>query len=382
MWSVVTHGDNGQARLTMLGRHRDELVRENGAGRSPDAEGMSTFLRRCPRRRRSVDDHIPRCFGSSAAGRDGIMDLGLEGRFALGDRCVAGYGRRHRRDARAPRAPPSWCTASSRARPTRRSARSPKRAVRAAPSPATSAPRTEPRARDDGARRRSTGSTSWSTTTASPTGSDLGRRPTPRAGTPATTRTWCRRSGSRRRSSTDMRGGGLGPSRVRRRRSAPPDPATGIPEYYAAKGALPSITVSLAKHLAGTGITVNCVSPGIIATPEVDRARHRAGARERGCRTDWPSVERYPDSPVWRTRRVGCRPPRTSAGSSRWWSASRAGTSTAPTSASTAAPPTRSPDPRRGVRISTAAFVGQITASSRSTDVTSPPSDDAATRRR
>ena len=31
MWSVVTHGDNGQARLTMLGRHRDELVREHGA---------------------------------------------------------------------------------------------------------------------------------------------------------------------------------------------------------------------------------------------------------------------------------------------------------------------------------------------------------------
>lgn len=30
MWSVVTHDDNGQARLTMLGRHRDNLVRENG----------------------------------------------------------------------------------------------------------------------------------------------------------------------------------------------------------------------------------------------------------------------------------------------------------------------------------------------------------------
>lgn len=30
MWSVVTHDDGGQARLTMLGRHRDDLVRENG----------------------------------------------------------------------------------------------------------------------------------------------------------------------------------------------------------------------------------------------------------------------------------------------------------------------------------------------------------------
>ena len=31
MWSVVNHDDNGQAKLSMLGRHRDNLVRENGA---------------------------------------------------------------------------------------------------------------------------------------------------------------------------------------------------------------------------------------------------------------------------------------------------------------------------------------------------------------
>ena len=30
MWSVVNHDDNGQAKLSMLGRHRDNLVRENG----------------------------------------------------------------------------------------------------------------------------------------------------------------------------------------------------------------------------------------------------------------------------------------------------------------------------------------------------------------
>jgi NAD(P)-dependent dehydrogenase (short-subunit alcohol dehydrogenase family) len=68
-------------------------------------------------------------------------------------------------------------------------------------------------------------------------------------------------------------------------------PGDRIPEYYAAKGALPSITVSLAKHVAGTGITVNCVSPGVIATPEmVERFTRRA--EQRGLATDWATVER------------------------------------------------------------------------------------------
>ena len=68
-------------------------------------------------------------------------------------------------------------------------------------------------------------------------------------------------------------------------------PGDHIPEYYAAKGALPSVAVGLAKHLAGTGITVNCVSPGIIATPEVVE-RFTERARRDGLATDWASVER------------------------------------------------------------------------------------------
>lgn len=68
-------------------------------------------------------------------------------------------------------------------------------------------------------------------------------------------------------------------------------PGDRLPEYYAAKGALPSVTVSLSKHLAGTGITVNCVSPGLIATAEIVE-RFTEQARRRGLATDWPAVER------------------------------------------------------------------------------------------
>ncbi len=67
-------------------------------------------------------------------------------------------------------------------------------------------------------------------------------------------------------------------------------PGVTIPEYYAAKGALPAMAVGLAKHLAGTGITVNCVSPGIIATAEVVASYTKRAARA-GRGTDWDSVQ-------------------------------------------------------------------------------------------
>ncbi|HWA17094.1 MAG TPA: SDR family oxidoreductase, partial [Gemmatimonadales bacterium] len=53
----------------------------------------------------------------------------------------------------------------------------------------------------------------------------------------------------------------------------------------AAKGALPVMTVGLAKELAGTGITVNLVSPGLIATAEVIE-----NARRRGTKENWPEA--------------------------------------------------------------------------------------------
>ena len=68
-------------------------------------------------------------------------------------------------------------------------------------------------------------------------------------------------------------------------------PAARMPHYYAAKAALPSVTLSLAKELSGSGVTVNLVSPGIVATDEV-LERFAARARERGLGTDRASVER------------------------------------------------------------------------------------------
>ena len=47
-------------------------------------------------------------------------------------------------------------------------------------------------------------------------------------------------------------------------------PSERMPHYYAAKAALPAVALGLAKELAGSGVTVNTVSPGIVRTAEVD----------------------------------------------------------------------------------------------------------------
>jgi 3-oxoacyl-[acyl-carrier protein] reductase len=63
-----------------------------------------------------------------------------------------------------------------------------------------------------------------------------------------------------------------------------------MPDYAAAKAALINATVSLAKAVAGTGISVNAISPGLIATDGVERVLRETAHTERWG-DDWDVIQ-------------------------------------------------------------------------------------------
>lgn len=67
-------------------------------------------------------------------------------------------------------------------------------------------------------------------------------------------------------------------------------PGGSMPHYYAAKGALLTLTLGLAQSLPASGITVNILSPGLILTPEVE-ASFRRRAQRQGWDGDWSQIE-------------------------------------------------------------------------------------------
>ncbi|CAA0103325.1 3-oxoacyl-[acyl-carrier-protein] reductase FabG [Zhongshania aliphaticivorans] len=62
-----------------------------------------------------------------------------------------------------------------------------------------------------------------------------------------------------------------------------------MPHYYASKGALATMGVSLSKELSHSGITVNTVSPGYIRTAELE-AGFRRRAKKKGWGDDWADI--------------------------------------------------------------------------------------------
>jgi NAD(P)-dependent dehydrogenase (short-subunit alcohol dehydrogenase family) len=81
-------------------------------------------------------------------------------------------------------------------------------------------------------------------------------------------------------------------------------PNARMPHYYAAKGALATMTISLAREVAGSSIRVNLVSPGLILTPEVEAAWLARG-RANGWGDTWEAIEPHvaADIPIRRIAR-------------------------------------------------------------------------------
>lgn len=68
-------------------------------------------------------------------------------------------------------------------------------------------------------------------------------------------------------------------------------PNSRMPHYYAAKGALANLSISLTKELSDTGITVNTVSPGLIKTEELVAYYHYR-ASKKGWGDKWEDIEK------------------------------------------------------------------------------------------
>jgi len=68
-------------------------------------------------------------------------------------------------------------------------------------------------------------------------------------------------------------------------------PLPNMVSYSAAKAAVVNMTTSLAKHLSGTGVTANVVSPGVVVTDGM-RAMFRTRAAELDGPSDWGELER------------------------------------------------------------------------------------------
>ena len=69
------------------------------------------------------------------------------------------------------------------------------------------------------------------------------------------------------------------------------DPSPLLPDYGVTKAANINMTISLAKSLTGTGITVNTVSPGPITTTGTKKLFHEM-AKEQNWGSDWKQIEK------------------------------------------------------------------------------------------